>query len=208
MSQVSPGVIVLLLYFEGVSRLMIVDLEAEKAVDRSKCLGIVSGHSQLRTALGILGLICDFAFQPLHGLYAWRHPGMDKHRNGKIGLGKLYGDHRQMLTDSLLGGYIGGLVALYLDSATVSQKMEMMSRFLVTKTHALIATGVHARKMVSRVWRSLLGNCAQTRGAKSIQEKRIARARQEKFARILAAIPEDKRSMVVEAISILGRACS
>ena len=28
-----PGVIVLLLYFEGVSRLMISDLEAEKAVD-------------------------------------------------------------------------------------------------------------------------------------------------------------------------------
>jgi hypothetical protein len=30
---------------------MISDLEAEKAVDSSKCLGIVSGHSQLRTAL-------------------------------------------------------------------------------------------------------------------------------------------------------------
>ena len=50
MSQVSPGVIVLLLYFERVSRLMIQDLETEKAVDSSKCLGIVSGHSQLRTA--------------------------------------------------------------------------------------------------------------------------------------------------------------
>ena len=36
----------------------------------------------------------------------------------------------------------------------------------------------------------------------------LAQARQEKFARILAAIPEDKRSMVVEAISILERACS
>ena len=36
----------------------------------------------------------------------------------------------------------------------------------------------------------------------------LARARQEKFARILAAIPEEKRSMVVEAISILERACS
>jgi DNA-binding MarR family transcriptional regulator len=35
----------------------------------------------------------------------------------------------------------------------------------------------------------------------------LARARQEKFARILAAIPEDKRSMVVQAISILERAC-
>ena len=36
----------------------------------------------------------------------------------------------------------------------------------------------------------------------------IARARREKFARILAAIPEDKRSMVMEAIAILERACS
>ena len=36
MLQVSPDVIVLLLYFEGVSRLMIVDLEAEKHVDSSK----------------------------------------------------------------------------------------------------------------------------------------------------------------------------
>jgi DNA-binding MarR family transcriptional regulator len=36
----------------------------------------------------------------------------------------------------------------------------------------------------------------------------LARARREKFARIVSAIPEDKRSMVVEAISILERACS
>jgi len=36
----------------------------------------------------------------------------------------------------------------------------------------------------------------------------LARARLEKFARILDAIPEDKRSMVVESISILERACS
>jgi DNA-binding MarR family transcriptional regulator len=36
----------------------------------------------------------------------------------------------------------------------------------------------------------------------------LAQVRQEKFARILAAIPENKRSMVVEAISILERACS
>lgn len=36
----------------------------------------------------------------------------------------------------------------------------------------------------------------------------LARARHEKFARIVSAIPEDKRSMVVEAISILERACS
>ena len=36
---------------------MILNLETEKAVDSSKRLGIVSGYSQLRTTLGILGLI-------------------------------------------------------------------------------------------------------------------------------------------------------
>ena len=36
----------------------------------------------------------------------------------------------------------------------------------------------------------------------------MAQARQEKFARILSAIPEGKRSMVVKAISILEGACS
>jgi DNA-binding MarR family transcriptional regulator len=35
----------------------------------------------------------------------------------------------------------------------------------------------------------------------------IAQARQEKFARVLSAIPEDKRSMVVEAVWILEEAC-
>ena len=173
MLQMNPDVIVLLLYFEGVSRLMIVNLEAEKAVDSSKCLGIVSGHSQLRTALGILGLICDFAFQPLHRLYAWRHRGMDKHRNGKIALGELYCNHRQMLTDSLLASCIGGLVALYLDSTTVSQEMEMMSRFLVTETHPLIATGVHSGKIVFLTRRSLLGYCAHVDGAKYEKETEV-----------------------------------
>src|SRR5260370_26847843 len=109
MLQVSPDSIVLLLYFEGVSRLMIVDLEAEKDVDSSKCIGIVSGHSQLRPAHGVLGLIGDLAFQPFHSLYTWRHSGMDKHRNGKIAFEKLYCDHRQMLADSLLARRIARL---------------------------------------------------------------------------------------------------
>ena len=39
MLQVSPDVIVLFFYFDGVSRLVIVNLEAEKAVDSSKRLG-------------------------------------------------------------------------------------------------------------------------------------------------------------------------
>ena len=68
---------------------MILNLETEKAVDSSKRLGIVSGDTHLRTALGILGLISDLAFQLLHGLYTWRHSGMDKHRNGKIAFGEL-----------------------------------------------------------------------------------------------------------------------
>ena len=84
-----PGIIVLLLNFEAVSGPMIANLEAEKAVDSGKSLGIVSGDPQLRTALGILSIICDFAFQPLYGLYTRRVCGMDKHRNGKIALGNL-----------------------------------------------------------------------------------------------------------------------
>jgi hypothetical protein len=163
----------LFLYFEGVSRLVIVNLEAEKAVDSSKRLGIMSGYSQLRTTLGILGLINDLVFQPLHGLYTWRHRGMDKHRNGKIALGELYCDHRQMLTDTLLTSCIRGLVALYLNSTTVSQEMEMVSRFLVTETHPLIPTGVHASNIVFLTGRRLLGYCAQGRGAKYKQEKEV-----------------------------------
>ena len=150
---------------------MILNLETEKAVDSSKPLGIVSGYSQLRATLGILGLIGDFAFQLLHSLYTWRYRGMDKHRNGKIALGELYCNHRQMLTDSLLASCIGGLVTLYLDSTTVSQEMEMMSRFLVTKSHALVATGVDAGKIVFLTRRRLLGYRAQAHGAKYKQEK-------------------------------------
>ena len=139
---------------------MILNLETEKAVDSSKRLGIVSGYSQLRTTLGILGLIGDLAFQLLHSLYTWRHRGMDKHRNGEIALGKLCCDHRQMLADRLLASRIGGLVRFYLDCTAVSQEMEVVGCLFVAKTHTLIATGIYARKMVFRVWRSLLGNCA------------------------------------------------
>jgi hypothetical protein len=113
---------------------MILNLETEKPVDSSKRLSVVSGYSQLRTTLGIPSLIGDLAFQPLHCLYTWGHRGMDKHRNIKIALGEFYCDHRQMPTDGLLASCIRGLVALYLDSTAVSQKKEMMSCFLVTKT--------------------------------------------------------------------------
>ena len=78
-----------------------------------------------------------------------------------------------MLADSLLASRIGGLVALYLDSATVSQEMEMMRRFLVTKTHTLIATGVYSRKIVFLTRSRLLCYCAQGYVAKYQQEKEV-----------------------------------
>ena len=153
---------------------MILNLETEKAVDSSKRLGIVSGYSQLRASLGILGLIGDLAFQLLHSLYTWRHRGMDKHRNGKIALGKLCCDHRQMLTDSLLASRIGWAHYFAISIAPPSaRRWKVMGRLFVAKTHALVATGIYAPKMVFRVWRSLLSNCTQTRGAKNIQEKKV-----------------------------------
>jgi len=79
---------------------MILDLEAEKAVDSSKRLGVVSGYSQLCAVIGILGLICDLAFQSLHVLYAWRDRGVDKHRNGEVANG------RTLLRSSLLRNQI------------------------------------------------------------------------------------------------------
>src|SRR5215471_3124 len=99
---------------------MILDLEDEKVVDSSKRLGVVSGYSQLCAVLGILGLICDLAFQSLHVLYTGRNRGMDKHRNGEVAFGKLHCNHGQMLTDSLLASSITGLVALNLDRTAVS----------------------------------------------------------------------------------------
>ena len=71
-----------------------------------------------------------------------------------------------MLADSLLASRTSGLVTLNLDSTAVSQKMEMMSRFLVTETHPLIATGVHARKIVLFTRRRLLRKCAPVQGTK------------------------------------------
>ena len=143
---------------------MIVDLEAEKAVDSSKRLGLVSGYSQLCAALGILGLICDLAFQSLHFLYAWRDRGVDKHGNVEVALGKLYCNHRQMLADSLLASRISGLVTLNLDSTAVSQKMEMMSRFLVTEPHPLITTGIHARKIAPLTRRRIVAQMRSSTG--------------------------------------------
>ena len=152
---------------------MILNLEKEKAVDSSKRFGIVSGYSQLRTALGILGLIGNLAFQLLHGLYTWGQGGMDKHRNGKIALGELYRNHCQMLPNGLLANCIGGPGNFYFDCTAVGQEMEVVGCLFVAKTHTLIAAGIYARKMVLRVWRGLLSNCAKTQDAENIQEKEV-----------------------------------
>jgi hypothetical protein len=62
----------LLLLFEKISRLMILDLEAEKAVGSGKRLRVVSGYAELCAVRGVVGPVGDLAFQLLHGLYAWR----------------------------------------------------------------------------------------------------------------------------------------
>ena len=61
-----------------------------------------------------------------------------------------------MLTNGLLANGIGGPVRFYLDCTAVSQEMEVVGCLFVAKTHTLIPTGIYARKMVFRVWRSLL----------------------------------------------------
>ena len=71
---------------------MILELETEKAVDCVSGLGIVSGYSQFRASIGILGLIGDLAFQLFHRLYpggtvAWINIGIENR------LGKTLCDH-------------------------------------------------------------------------------------------------------------------
>jgi len=57
-----------------------------KAVYSGSRLGIASRYTQLRTARAILGCIHYLTLQPLHGLYAWRYRGMEKHWNREIAL--------------------------------------------------------------------------------------------------------------------------
>ena len=61
-----------ILHFERVSRLLILDLEAEKAVDGSKRFGILSPNASLGVASCIFGLVGDLAFHPLHRLRVGR----------------------------------------------------------------------------------------------------------------------------------------
>ena len=155
------------MFFEGISRLMILDLEAEKAVDSGKRLRVVSGYPELCAVRGVLGPVGDLAFQLLHGLHAWRDSGVNKHRYIKIALGEFYGNHRQMLTNSLLASSIRRFIALYFDSTAVCQEMEMMGRLFVTKAHSLVAPCIHARKMVLWTGAGRLAFCADAEKAQN-----------------------------------------
>jgi hypothetical protein len=114
---------------------MILNLEMEKVVNSRKRLGVVGGYSRLCAMLNLVCLVCDLVFHLLHVLYSWRNSGVNEHGNGKVTLGELYCDHRQVPTDNLLACRISGLVALYLDCTTIRKEMEMVSRLLLTKTH-------------------------------------------------------------------------
>ena len=100
---------------------------------------------------------------------------MDEHRDGEIALGKPDRDHRQMLTNSRLAFRISGFVAVNLNSTTVSKKMEMMSCFLVTKTHTLIATSVYTLRMFVLRRRRLLSCRAKTDLPKYQHEEEVTK---------------------------------
>jgi len=118
---------------------VIADLEDKKAVDSSKRLSIMSGYSQLCTALGVLCLIRDLALLIASCPLSRRNRGMNKHRNGKVTLGKLCCDHQQVLTDSVLSRRIGCLIALNFYGTAVSQEMEMMGRLRVTERKSSVS---------------------------------------------------------------------
>lgn len=83
---------------------------------------------------------------------------------------------------------------LQLEKSTVSRLVRQME-----------VDGRIRRKSDRRDGRAILIRLTRQGRAAATQ---IAQARQEKFARVLSAIPEDKRSTVVDAISILEGACS
>ena len=123
----------------------------------------------------VLCPIGDLAFQSLHVLYPRWYGRMDEHRYGEIALGKPKRDHRQMLTNSLLAFLISGLVAVNLNSTTISKKMEMMSCLLVTKTHTLIATSVYTLGMFVLSRRRLLSCRAKTDLPKYQREEEVTK---------------------------------
>ena len=164
---------------------MILDLEAEKAVDSGKRLRVVSGYPELCAVRGVLGPVGDLAFQLLHGLHAWRDSGVNKHRYIKIALGEFYGNHRQMLTNSLLASSIRRFIALYFDSTAVCQEMEMMGGLLMTKAHSLIAAGVYAHRAFFLSRRTLLGYCARAQGPRYQEDKELKNFHREQTKNVL-----------------------
>ena len=65
-----------------------------------------------------------------------------------------------MIPNGFLASGVVCVIARYFDRPAIGKEMEVMSRSLVTKTHALIAARVDARKMVFLSRRSLLGHRA------------------------------------------------
>jgi len=78
-----------------------------------------------------------------------------------------------MITNGFLAIGVGCVITRYFDRSSVAKKEEVMGRPLVTKTHALIATGVYAPKWVFLTRRSLLGHHVQAQGAKDQQEEEV-----------------------------------
>jgi hypothetical protein len=98
---------------------------------------------------------------------------VDKHRNREVTLRKFLRDHAKMIPYGFLARRVGGVVTRYFDRSAIGKKVKMMSRPFVTKTHALIATGVDGRKMAFLTGRGWLGDCAQAQEAGCHEKKEV-----------------------------------
>jgi hypothetical protein len=65
-----------------------------------------------------------------------------------------------MIPNGFLAAGVVWVIARYFDRPAIGKEMEVMSRSLVTKTHALIAAHIDARKMILMSRRGLLGHRA------------------------------------------------
>ena len=89
------------------------------------------------------------------------------------------------------------------------RQRELASRLRLEKsTVSRLVRKMEANRWIQRTCDRQDGRAVLIRLTRQGREAatQIARARQEKFARILSAIPPDKQSLVVEAVSILERA--
>lgn len=67
--------------FQRVSRLVILDLESQKIMNRPNSGRVFSGDTDFRTAGRVLDQVGDFHLELFHGLCTWRYPLVDKPRN-------------------------------------------------------------------------------------------------------------------------------